>query len=101
MRSRRVGKLKRDEEARGSVGEDALRGSAGAWSRLHTTGLPFLDYFMQFAVDAASVAPSPAPAATGPKSQWTAANVILSIFLFLVAGLAEIGGGWLVWQVGR
>lgn len=32
---------------------------------------------------------------------WNAAKVILSIFLFLLAGLAEIGGGWLVWQAVR
>lgn len=30
---------------------------------------------------------------------WTAGNVVLSIFLFFLAGLCEIGGGWLVWQV--
>lgn len=29
---------------------------------------------------------------------WNAQQVLLSIFLFLLAGLAEIGGGWLVWQ---
>lgn len=28
-------------------------------------------------------------------------NVILSTFLFVVAGLLEIGGGWLVWQTLR
>jgi len=32
---------------------------------------------------------------------WTAPRIVLSIFLFLVAGLAEIGGGWLVWQAVR
>ena len=32
---------------------------------------------------------------------WTAPKIVLSIFLFLVAGLAEIGGGWLVWQAVR
>lgn len=30
---------------------------------------------------------------------WTPAAVVLAIFLFLAAGLCEIGGGWLVWQV--
>ena len=30
---------------------------------------------------------------------WTPAKVVLAIFLFLAAGLCEIGGGWLVWQV--
>jgi drug/metabolite transporter superfamily protein YnfA len=33
--------------------------------------------------------------------QWTAGKIVLSIFLFLVAGVAEIGGGWLVWQTIR
>lgn len=33
--------------------------------------------------------------------QWTAPKVVLSIFLFFVAGLAEIAGGWLVWQAVR
>ena len=32
---------------------------------------------------------------------WTAPKIVLSIFLFLVAGIAEIGGGWLVWQAVR
>lgn len=32
---------------------------------------------------------------------WTSSTVILSIFLFFAAGLAEIGGGWLVWQAVR
>lgn len=32
---------------------------------------------------------------------WTAPKVVLSILLFLLAGLAEIGGGWLVWQAVR
>jgi hypothetical protein len=31
--------------------------------------------------------------------RWTAPIVILAVVLFLVAGLCEIGGGWLVWQV--
>ena len=31
---------------------------------------------------------------------WTAPTVVLAVVLFLVAGLCEIGGGWLVWQVG-
>lgn len=30
---------------------------------------------------------------------WTPAKVILAVFLFFLAGLCEIGGGWLVWQV--
>ena len=32
---------------------------------------------------------------------WTASTIVLSIFLFFAAGLAEIGGGWLVWQAVR
>lgn len=32
---------------------------------------------------------------------WTAPKVVLSVFLFLVAGLAEIAGGWLVWKAVR
>ena len=32
---------------------------------------------------------------------WTAPKIVLSVFLFFVAGLAEIGGGWLVWQAVR
>ncbi|CAL8465515.1 g5051 [Coccomyxa elongata] len=32
---------------------------------------------------------------------WTPAKVVLAIFLFLAAGLCEIGGGWLVWQAVR
>ncbi|KAL0021895.1 hypothetical protein WJX77_012728 [Trebouxia sp. C0004] len=32
---------------------------------------------------------------------WTAPKIVLSILLFLIAGLAEIGGGWLVWQAVR
>eukprot|EP00887_Chlorella_sp_A99_P004924 scaffold4.g4924.t1 len=56
----------------------------------------------------------PAPAAPGPEAvlppagapadepfQWTVGKVVLSLFLFLAAGAAEIGGGWLVWQTLR
>ena len=32
---------------------------------------------------------------------WKAADVLLVTFLFLLAGLFEIGGGWLVWQAVR
>ena len=35
---------------------------------------------------------------TDSGMQWTAGKIALSIFLFVVAGVAEIGGGWLVWQ---
>ena len=32
---------------------------------------------------------------------WTARNVLVSILLFFAAAVAEIGGGWLVWQTMR
>lgn len=32
---------------------------------------------------------------------WTAKYVVLSIFLFVAAGVCEIGGGWLVWKAIR
>ncbi|CAK0786617.1 hypothetical protein CVIRNUC_009831 [Coccomyxa viridis] len=32
---------------------------------------------------------------------WTAPTVVLAVALFLIAGLCEIGGGWLVWQAVR
>ncbi|KAH7617230.1 putative UPF0060 membrane protein [Nannochloris sp. 'desiccata'] len=45
---------------------------------------------------------SPPPtAATGDSFTWTAGKVFLSLTLFIIAGLAEIGGGWLVWQTIR
>jgi drug/metabolite transporter superfamily protein YnfA len=37
----------------------------------------------------------------GVGFQWTVGNIFLSLVLFLLAGLAEIGGGWLVWQTIR
>lgn len=41
-------------------------------------------------------------AVTAPDDfYWSAPKVVLSLFLFLLAGLAEIGGGWLVWQAVR
>lgn len=47
--------------------------------------------------------PEIGPALSGAENSfhWTPAKVILSLFLFVVAGLAEIGGGWLVWQAIR
>jgi drug/metabolite transporter superfamily protein YnfA len=33
--------------------------------------------------------------------QWTVGKVFLSVFLFVVAALLEVGGGWLVWQTIR
>ena len=29
--------------------------------------------------------------------QWTAGTIVQSLFLFLLAGVAEVVGGWLVW----
>ena len=40
------------------------------------------------------------PAAT-PELIWSAETIALSIILFIVAGLLEVGGGWLVWQTIR
>ncbi len=50
-----------------------------------------------------SIAPSPDAATDGgnDKFHWTPGTICLSLFLFLVAGLLEIGGGWLVWQTIR
>lgn len=45
--------------------------------------------------------PPTAPDTANDAFRWTAGKIVLSIFLFLVAGLAEIGGGWLVWQTLR
>ena len=33
--------------------------------------------------------------------QWTTVTVIQAIALFIAAGVAEIGGGWLVWKAVR
>lgn len=40
-----------------------------------------------------------APSEAVSSFHWTPAKIVLSLVLFVVAGLAEIGGGWLVWQV--
>jgi Uncharacterised BCR, YnfA/UPF0060 family len=50
-----------------------------------------------------SAPPSPAAsiASGDDKFHWTPGKICLSLFLFLVAGLLEIGGGWLVWQTIR
>lgn len=52
---------------------------------------------------AQSAPPSPAAYIDSgdDKFSWTPGKVCLSLFLFLVAGLLEIGGGWLVWQTIR
>ncbi len=41
---------------------------------------------------------SPPPA---QKFVWTPKLVLLSLFLFILAGIAEIGGGWLIFQTIR
>lgn len=46
--------------------------------------------------------PSPSsPEATSVVLKWTVGAVFASLGIFLLAGLAEIGGGWLVWQAIR
>lgn len=45
-----------------------------------------------------AVTPTPE---TDEKFHWTVGWVFASLALFLAAGLAEIGGGWLVWQTLR
>jgi small multidrug resistance family-3 protein len=35
------------------------------------------------------------------EGKWTPTKVVLSLSLFLAAGVAEVGGGWLVWQALR
>lgn len=44
-----------------------------------------------------SFGPSPATD-NGSAIQWTAVLIVRAIGLFLLAGVAEIGGGWLIWQ---
>lgn len=38
---------------------------------------------------------------TDTSTDWTVGLVFASLGLFLAAGLAEVGGGWLVWQTMR
>ncbi|KAG2425485.1 hypothetical protein HXX76_013694 [Chlamydomonas incerta] len=46
--------------------------------------------------------PSPAPAAAVATGiQWTVGKVFWTLGVFVLAGLAEIGGGWLCWQTIR
>ncbi len=44
---------------------------------------------------------APAGSSRDGTFHWTAAKVVLSLVLFVWAGFAEIGGGWLVWQAVR
>lgn len=38
---------------------------------------------------------------TESSFQWTAKSAVLSVVLFVVAGVCEIGGGWMVWKAIR
>lgn len=48
----------------------------------------------------ATVTPAAAPV-DSEKVFWTPQKVIYSLILFVVSGLAEIGGGWLIFQAIR
>jgi drug/metabolite transporter superfamily protein YnfA len=48
-------------------------------------------------VDGESIVTQPSQASL----LWTPQTIALSILLFIVAGLLEVGGGWLVWQTVR
>jgi hypothetical protein len=39
--------------------------------------------------------------AAATNYKWTAATAFQVIALFIAAGFAEIGGGWLVWQTNK
>jgi hypothetical protein len=56
-------------------------------------------------LDDASTSDHPSAAAPTPQADdefhWTAEKVALSLFLFVLAGLTEVGGGWLMWQTLR
>ena len=41
---------------------------------------------------------SPSPEEETDPSSWTLGTAALAIALFVAAGFAEIGGGWLVWK---
>ena len=51
------------------------------------------------ATDTSNTDPNPAP--QPQKFVWTPKLTLLSIFLFVLAGIAEIGGGWLIFQTVR
>lgn len=38
---------------------------------------------------------------TSSSFQWTAKSAVLAVVLFVVAGVCEIGGGWMVWKAIR
>ena len=84
-------KLSREKIRRG-IDILQLRGGDSVPSRRVMTQLD--DSSPASAVDAAEGGPTEA-------FRWTAGSVALSLFLFVVAGLAEIGGGWMVWKAVR
>ena len=47
------------------------------------------------------LAPSNIPDEDGSNFEWTPRTVTQTLLLFLVTGIFEIGGGWLVWQAVR
>jgi len=49
------------------------------------------------AMDQAITADDPTNPSDGESFQWTYATIAQSIALFLLAGVAEILGGWMVW----
>mmetsp|Transcript_18479 Transcript_18479/g.51561 ORF Transcript_18479/g.51561 Transcript_18479/m.51561 type:complete len:145 (+) Transcript_18479:275-709(+) len=53
------------------------------------------------AMDQAITADDPTNPSDGESFQWTYATIAQSIALFLLAGVAEILGGWMVWMAVR
>ncbi|GAX76832.1 hypothetical protein CEUSTIGMA_g4278.t1 [Chlamydomonas eustigma] len=62
---------------------------------------PFISYA---AANSIQLTPPSTPAEMGAAAEdnnvihWTVGTVFWTLGVFLLAGLAEIGGGWLVWQ---
>ena len=82
-------------------------------STAHAVALPFLSPRAALAVvragvrtpllvcSADSVLTASGPESSGPGFQWTPLFVVKVGALFLASAVAEIGGGWLVWQAVR
>ena len=49
-------------------------------------------------VDGKSVADAASAQPAQTSFVWTPQAIVLSVLLFIAAGLLEVGGGWLVWQ---
>ena len=49
-------------------------------------------------VDGKSVADAASAKPAQTSFVWTPQAIVLSVLLFIAAGLLEVGGGWLVWQ---